>query len=364
MTRAAPNPPAAPSLWLKGRPYVIAGPCSAETEAQVLRTARRLRRDRRVAAFRAGIWKPRTRPDCFEGVGAAGLPWLQRVRRETGLPVAVEVARAQHVYEALKHGVDILWVGARTTVNPFSVQEVAEALRGADVPVWVKNPVSPDLSLWLGAVERLARVGIRRLGAIHRGFSTADAGPWRNAPQWELALAFRKEAPDLPLLNDPSHLGGRREFVAEIARRALDLGFDGLMVETHTRPAAALSDAAQQLTPVALSALLDTLSGRRRNAPRVTAPAEADLAALRGEIDRLDEELMRLLSRRNLVAGQIGRYKKEHRMAAFQGGRWRQVLDDRLEQAVRLGLDRRLVEEILQRIHDLSLQVQAAAMRR
>jgi len=363
MTRAAPNPSAAPSLWLKGRPYVIAGPCSAETEEQVLRTARRLRRDRRVAAFRAGIWKPRTRPDCFEGVGVAGLPWLQRVRRETGLPVAVEVARAQHVYEALKHGVDILWVGARTTVNPFSVQEVAEALRGADVSVWVKNPVSPDLSLWLGAVERLARVGLRRLGAVHRGFSTADSGPWRNAPRWELALAFRREAPQIPLLGDPSHLGGRREFVAEIARRAMDLGFDGLMVEAHTRPAAALSDAAQQLTPAALSALLDTLPGRRRGAPCVAAPA-AGLAALRGEIDRLDEELMRLLSRRSLVAGQIGRYKKAHRMAAFQGGRWRQVLDDRLEQAVRLGLDRGLVEEILQRIHDLSLQVQATAMRR
>jgi chorismate mutase len=362
MTRVAPKPSTALPLWLKGRPFVIAGPCSAETEAQVLRTAHRLRQDRRVAAFRAGIWKPRTRPDCFEGVGVAGLPWLQRVRRETGLPVAVEVARAQHVYEALKHGVDILWVGARTTVNPFSVQEVAEALRGADVPVWVKNPVSPDLSLWLGAVERLARAGIRRLGAIHRGFSTAEPGPWRNAPRWELALAFRKEAPDLPLLGDPSHLGGRREVLAEIARRGIELGFDGLMIEAHARPAAALSDAAQQVTPAELSALLDALPGRRR-ARAAEAPAQT-LAALRGEIDHLDEELMRLLSRRNEVAGAIGRYKKEHRMEALQGGRWQQVRADRLEQAVRLGLDRRLVAEILERIHDLSLQIQLEAMRR
>jgi chorismate mutase len=344
------------------RPLIIAGPCSAETEAQTLATARELARDRRVQVFRAGIWKPRTRPDCFAGIGVTGLSWLQRVRRETGLPVAVEAARGQHVYEALKFGVDVLWIGARTTANPFSVQEVADALQGVDVPVWVKNPVNPDLSLWLGALERLTQAGIRQLGAIHRGFSTSDPGPYRNTPGWELALALRREAPEVPILCDPSHIGGRRELLADLAQQGLCLGLDGLMVEAHIQPEAALSDADQQVTPVDLSRLLDAVLRHPRSHP--TEDPLAALETLRGEIDRLDGDLIRLLSRRNDVAARIGRFKKEHRLDAFQGARWQLVLENRLEQAARLGLDRQLVREIYLRIHDISLRVQAAAMRR
>lgn len=341
-------------------PLIISGPCSAESEEQVLATARAVAAVPGVKMFRAGIWKPRTRPNSFEGVGVPALQWLRRVKEETGLMTTVEVANGTHVYEALKHGIDVLWIGARTTVNPFSVQEIANALRGVDVPVLVKNPINPDLQLWIGALERLNAAGIKRLGAIHRGFSTYEKTAYRNAPKWNLAIELRSQAPDILMICDPSHIGGSRAVIPAIAQRALDIAMDGLMIETHVDPDNALSDAGQQLTPEALAELLAGLH-HRRPAGDLENP-EALLADLRGEIDAADYELLEVLQRRANVVRAIAELKRDHKMTILQVSRWKQLLEDRLQRARRMGLEATFVKEVYQIIHDRSIKAQSAIM--
>ncbi|TPE39574.1 chorismate mutase [Pontibacter mangrovi] len=334
-------------------PTVIAGPCSAESEEQMLQTARELKKDHRVSIFRAGIWKPRTRPGMFEGVGTVGLEWLQTVKQETGLQTAAEVANTQHVEEALKYGVDILWVGARTTVNPFSVQEIADALQGVDVPVMVKNPVNPDMQLWLGALERLNRAGITDLALIHRGFSTPGSKPYRNHPKWHTIQEIRGLAPGIPLLCDPSHISGRRDLLETVSQQALHLGADGLMIETHTNPDVALSDAAQQVTPAGLDKLLTALD---LETERVAQPEQ--LQDLRSLIDKLDNELLNVLFLRADVSKRIGEYKRANALDIYQAGRWRQLLENRLSVAAGMGLEEDFVKAIFDSIHSFSLGLQ------
>lgn len=357
-------------LWVPctNRPMIIAGPCSAESEEQVLQTAREVVKIPGVTVFRAGIWKPRTRPNGFEGVGTAALQWMKRVKAETGLLTAVEVARSQHVYEALKYGIDMLWIGARTTVNPFSVQEIADALQGADVPVWVKNPINPDLQLWIGALERLNRAGVRRLGAIHRGFSTYEKTAYRNSPKWEIPIELKRLAPDIPLACDPSHISGNREAIPALSQKALDLAMDGLMIETHIDPDHALSDSAQQLPPRALREMLERLEYRKpegaENGLAKRLPGEEILKTLRNEIDQVDSQLLELISRRIEISGKIGQYKKTHKMTILQVSRWQQLLEDRLSQAQKLGLAQDFVRDIYQLIHDQSIKIQSTVMNR
>jgi len=326
----------------------------------MLETARGLQKVKQVTVFRAGIWKPRTRPGAFEGIGKIGLEWLKTVKEETGFKTACEVATADHVNEALKAGVDILWVGARTTVNPFSVQEIADALVGVEVPVLVKNPVNPDLQLWLGALERLNRAGITDLGAIHRGFSSFDSRPYRNHPKWNMAYEFKKLLPEIPLICDPSHIAGKRSLLQQISQEALNLQVDGLMLETHCNPDVALSDAAQQVTPEALSKLLTSLV-----APIWTesdTANEEELSELRNLIDYLDNELINVLSRRASVSKQIGIIKKENKINLLQTGRWEQVMEERLQKAQREGLEGSFIKAIFQEIHQYSLHTQAATV--
>lgn len=303
------------------RPLVIAGPCSAETEEQVLAAARALAAQE-VKIFRAGIWKPRTKPGGFEGVGVEGLRWLQRVKAETGMYVSTEVATERHVFEALKAGVDLLWIGARTSANPFAMQELAGALRGVDIPVLVKNPVNPDLELWIGAIERLYNAGLRRLGAIHRGFSSYDRTIYRNQPQWHIPIELRRRLPQLPLLCDPSHIGGKRELIAPLSQEAMDLGFDGLIVESHCTPDEAWSDKQQQVTPDVLCFMLHTLVVRE------TTQTTEPLAELRQQIDRLDDELLALMAKRMRISREIGQYKKEHSMPILQAKRYDEILNN------------------------------------
>ena len=304
------------------RPLIIAGPCSAETEEQVMETAKMLA-ERGIKIFRAGIWKPRTKPGGFEGIGVEGLPWLKAVKKETGMLVATEVATAKHVYEALKAGIDILWIGARTTANPFAVQEIADALKGADVPVLVKNPVNPDLELWIGALERINGAGLKRIGAIHRGFSSYDKKLYRNLPQWHIPIELRRRIPSLPILCDPSHIGGKRELVAPLSQQAMDLGFDGLIVESHCNPDCAWSDAKQQVTPDVLDYILNLLVIRKE-----TQTTE-NLSELRKQIDECDNNLIEELAKRMRIAREIGTYKKEHDMTILQTGRYNEILDKR-----------------------------------
>lgn len=339
------------------RPVVIAGPCSAESEEQTLKTAKQLA-GRGVRIFRAGIWKPRTKPGGFEGVGSEGLTWLQRVKRETGLYTATEVATYDHVFEAVKAGVDMLWIGARTVVNPFAVQEVAEALRGTDVPILVKNPVNPDLELWVGALERLHRVGVSRLGVVHRGFSTYDKSRYRNDPFWQIPIEMRRRFSNLPIFCDPSHIAGRRDMIAAISQQAMDLGFDGLLVESHCDPDAALSDAQQQLTPDDLSGILAGLIVRNENR------SSEELSELRCSIDQIDEQIMSLLSRRMKVSEAIGLYKKEHDMPILQPARYAELLDKRADAAGLLDLNPDFVREILKAVHEESVRCQMEIMNR
>jgi len=344
------------------RPLVIAGPCSAESEEQLFATALRLREEG-VRVFRAGIWKPRTRPNSFEGVGARGLPWLQRVRRELGLNVATEVANAHHVEQALRHGVDLLWVGARSTTNPFVVQEIAEALRGVDIPVLVKNPVNPDIELWMGALERLYLCGVTKLGAIHRGFSAYNSVRYRNQPQWQIPIELKRRLKTLPLFCDPSHIGGRREYVAEIAQKAMDLGFEGLMVEAHLHPECALSDAAQQITPERLRQLLARLVIRNERM-REGATDEWQIEELREKIDALDNVLLETLTGRMKVIEEIGRYKKAHHLTILQPDRWEQILSRVQAEARENGLPVELVERIFKAIHQASIDRQTDILNR
>lgn len=335
------------------KPILIAGPCSAENEEQVMSVAAELKAAG-VALFRAGIWKPRTRPGCFEGVGAAGLQWLTRVKKELCLPVATEVATAAHVEAALSAGIDVLWVGARTTTNPFAVQEVADALRGVEIPVLVKNPVNPDIDLWVGALERLYNSGVTALGAIHRGFSSYGEKIFRNSPQWQIPLELKRRLPQLPIICDPSHIAGKRELVMALSQQAMDLNLDGLMVEVHCNPACALSDARQQLTPGELVALLEKLVRR-------TAEGDAaGFAAHRARIDEIDDELIRLLARRMEVVREIGKVKKENGITVFQPFRYKETMERCAELCINHKLDVEAVKDIFEAIHSESIRQQLA----
>ena len=333
------------------RPIVIAGPCSAETEEQVMTTARQLK-ELGCPNFRAGVWKPRTKPGGFEGHGEQALPWLQRVKAETGMNVATEVATPQHVELALKYDVDILWVGARTSANPFAVQALADALRGVDKPVLVKNPVNPDLELWIGAIQRLNAAGVRRLGAVHRGFSSYDRKIYRNLPMWQIPIELRRRYPNLPLLNDPSHIGGRRELIAPLAQQAMDLGFDGLLVESHCSPDEAWSDARQQVTPEVLDYILSLLVIRDQ---RVSTEG---IRQLRHQIDELDNQLMDLLAKRMRVCREIGQYKKEHNMTVLQTKRYSEILAKRGAQGAQCGMSADFVANVFEHIHEESVRQQ------
>lgn len=338
------------------RPTVIAGPCSAESEEQLLCTARDLA-NRGIRILRAGIWKPRTKPGGFEGHGEKALPWMQRAKAETGMLLATEVANPVHVELALKYGIDILWVGARTSVNPFAVQDIADALRGVDVPVLVKNPVNPDLDLWIGALERLSGAGIRRLGAIHRGFSSYDKKIYRNLPMWQIPIELRRRIPQLPLFGDPSHIGGRRDLIAPLCQQAMDLGFDGLIIESHCDPDNAWSDAKQQVTPDVLEYILDLLVIRDQ-------PVSTEsIAALRKQIDEIDNQLIEILAKRMRISREIGQYKKEHGMTVLQTARYSEILDKRGAQGSLCGIDPHCVRQIFEAIHEESVRQQLDIMK-
>lgn len=338
------------------RPLVISGPCSAETEEQVMTTARALHKAG-VKIFRAGVWKPRTKPGGFEGLGVEAFPWLNRVKEELGMYVAVEVANAKHVKEALEHRVDIIWIGARTTANPFSVQEIADALEGTDIPVLIKNPVNPDVDLWIGAIERIHKAGIRRIGAIHRGFSSADKKIYRNLPQWHIPIELHRQLPNLPLICDPSHIGGKRELIAPISQQAMDLNFEGLIIETHCNPDKAWSDASQQVTPEVLELILDNLVIREMH------QTTESLTALRRQIDGLDNDLLELLAKRMRVSQEIGTYKKEHNMPILQAQRYDEILKDRIAQAEKMGMSSEFMKTVLMAIHEESIRQQMLIMK-
>ena len=338
------------------QPSVVAGPCSAETEEQVMKTAEALK-ELGINVFRAGIWKPRTHPGCFEGIGVPGLKWLQKVKSEYGLKVSTEVASEKHVQECLKHGVDMVWIGARTTANPFLVQEIADALSGTDIPVLVKNPVNPDLDLWIGALERLNNAGLKKLGVIHRGFSTFDNIRYRNEPHWEIAIEMRSRYPELPFFVDPSHMGGSRDYILEISQRSLDLGFDGLMVESHCTPETALSDSRQQLTPAQLKDLLHNQIAVR-DADSDAKEWKDNIEQLRAKIDVLDENLIYTLGSRMKVSRQIGEYKKNNNVAIVQAVRWDALLDKVVEIGYEHGLSKKFLTDVFNAIHEASVEAQ------
>ena len=333
------------------RPFVIAGPCSAETEEQVMTTARQLA-SKGCHNFRAGVWKPRTKPGGFEGNGEKALPWMKRVKEETGMLVAAEVATPQHVELALKYGIDILWIGARTSANPFAMQALADALKGVDMPVFVKNPVNPDLELWIGALERLNQAGVKRLGAVHRGFSSYDKKMYRNLPMWQIPIELRRRIPALPIITDPSHIGGRRELIAPLCQQAMDLGFDGLIVESHCSPDDAWSDARQQVTPDVLDYILSLLVIRDE---KVTTEG---IHELRKQIDELDNQLMELLAKRMRVCREIGTYKKEHNMTVLQPTRYNEILDKRGAQGALFQMDSSFVKTVFEAVHQESVRQQ------
>ncbi len=341
------------------QPFIISGPCSAETEQQVMETALGLAAIPQVKVFRAGIWKPRTRPGAFEGVGTQGLKWLQRVKKETGLLVTVEVANPRHVEEALDHGIDILWIGARTVVNPFAVQEIAEAIAGHDIPVLVKNPLNPDLKAWMGALERLNQMGITRLIAVHRGFSFFNRTPYRNAPMWEIPIELKRLAPNLPIIIDPSHICGNRELIPATIQKALDLEMNGLMIESHINPAKALTDKNQQVTPAQLTEIISKLILRRETGG---VEFEAKLETLRSEIDKLDEELIDILARRMNVVQEIGTYKKANKITILQLKRWNQLTRERIEAGIKMGLSREFILKLLESVHEEGIQRQIDVM--
>lgn len=341
-------------LNIKGfglRPFVIAGPCSAETEEQVMSTARQLA-SLGCNVYRAGVWKPRTKPGGFEGHGEEALPWLKRVKEETGMSVATEVATPEHVELVLEYGIDIIWIGARTSANPFAMQALADSLSGVDIPVLVKNPINPDLELWIGAMERLNQAGIKRLAAIHRGFSSYDNKIYRNAPMWQIPIELRRRIPELPIICDPSHIGGRRNLIAPLSQQAMDLGFDGLIVETHCSPNEAWSDAAQQVTPDGLYNILSQLTIR---------DGHIDIEGIHGlreQIDALDNNLVELLSNRMNICRKIGSYKKEHNMTVLQANRYKEIIDKRGAQGELFGMDSEFVKHIFELVHEESVRQQ------
>jgi chorismate mutase len=342
-------------VWQK-RPLIISGPCSAETEEQVLETATRLASTGKVDMLRAGIWKPRTRPGSFEGIGTKGLPWLLQAKKITGMPTAVEVATAKQVEDALHFDVDVLWIGARTTVNPFSVQEVADALKGANVPVLIKNPINPDLELWIGAVERVAKAGINQIGLIHRGFSSYGNTEYRNAPMWHLAIEMKRRNPDMLIVNDPSHICGRRDILQDVAQEAINLDFDGLMIESHIDPDNAWSDAKQQVTPERLAEMLGEIVWLREDI--ASEEFHATLEKHRQQINQLDDELMLLLSQRMKVAEKIGQYKKENNITILQTKRWNEILERACKKGDKMGLSKEFVTKYLDAVHMESINHQ------
>ncbi|MFN5762478.1 MAG: chorismate mutase [Sphingobacteriales bacterium] len=346
-------------IWSK-RPLIISGPCSAETEEQVLETAMRLANTGKVDVLRAGIWKPRTRPGSFEGIGTKGLPWLQQAKKQTGLPLAVEVATAKQVEDALHFGVDILWIGARTTVNPFSVQELADSLRGVDIPILIKNPINADLELWTGAVERMTKAGIRNIGLIHRGFASYGNTQFRNAPMWHLAIEMKRRNPELMMINDPSHICGRRDLLMEVAQEAIDLDFDGLMIESHIDPDNAWSDAKQQVTPERLAEMINDIKWRHEDVSSESFHLALD--KLREQINQLDDELMQLLSQRMKIADQIGNYKKNNNVTILQTNRWNEILERAYQKSDKLGLSREFITRYMDAVHMESINRQNSIM--
>jgi len=350
------------SKWLPtiDNPLLIAGPCSLETENQVLDTARLLAKDKRVFVYRGGVWKPRTRPGSFEGVGSIGLKWLQMVKQETGLLVGTEIANAQHTEEALKAGLDVIWIGARSTASPFVVQEIADVLKGTDAVVMVKNPVNPDVQLWMGAIERISQAGIKNIVAIHRGFTPFRETKYRNYPNWQTFIELRRIMPNLPIICDPSHIAGKREYLFEISQKAFDMGMDGLMLESHIDPSCALSDAAQQLTPADLAKLLDKLVIRHENANN--PDFENQLDVLRNRIDSIDAELLETLASRIAITKEIGKYKKENNVTALQMGRWTQLMESRVTLGKKLDINETFVKILFQLIHEDSVRMQTEIM--
>ncbi len=348
--------------WLPklDNPLLISGPCSLESEKQALDTARLLAKDKRVFVYRGGVWKPRTRPGSFEGIGSIGLKWLQMVRQETGLPVGTEVANAQHTEEALKAGLDVVWIGARSTASPFVVQEIADVVKGSNVVVMVKNPVNPDVQLWMGAIERIHQAGIKNIVAIHRGFTPFSETKYRNYPNWQTMIELRQLLPNLPIICDPSHIAGKREFLYEISQKAFDMGMEGLMLESHIDPSCALSDAAQQLTPADLAKLLDKLVIRHENANN--PDFETQLDVLRNRIDAIDAELLETLSSRMDVVKKIGQYKKDSNVTALQIGRWTKLMDERVNIGKKLELNEKFVKTLFQLIHEDSVRMQTEIM--
>ncbi|WP_407427020.1 chorismate mutase [Arcticibacter sp.] len=347
-------------LSVKHQPLVIAGPCSAETEEQLVATAHLLAKTGKISALRAGIWKPRTRPGEFEGIGSIGLEWLNRAKRETGLPITVEVANAKHVEEALAAGVDILWIGARSTANPFTVQEIADALRGVDIPVMIKNPVNPDLSLWIGALERINQAGITKLAAISRGFSSYEKSAFRNEPMWELSIQLKTLCPELPIICDPSHICGNRELIPYISQKALDLEMNGVMIESHIDPSVAWTDAKQQLTPAALSDLIDNLTVRQ---PEPKDKGVSDkLAELRKQIDKIDDLVIQKIAERMNIVEKIGEHKRDNDMTILQLNRWDEIINKRAEFGKALKLDAEFTTKLLELIHAESIKKQTEIM--
>lgn len=348
--------------WLPkiDNPLLISGPCSLESEKQALDTARLLAKDKRVFIYRGGVWKPRTRPGSFEGVGSKGLKWLQMVREETGLPIGTEVANAHHTEEAINAGLDVIWIGARSTASPFVVQEIADVIKGSNIVVMVKNPVNPDVQLWVGAIERIYQAGIKNIVAIHRGFTPFKDTIYRNYPNWTTVIELRRLMPNLPIICDPSHIAGKREYLFEIAQKAFDMGMEGLMLESHIDPSCALSDAAQQLTPADLGKLLDKLVIRHATANNPEFESRLDL--LRNRIDAIDSELLEMLSSRVEIVKQIGKYKKENNVTALQINRWSQLMENRVNIGKKLDLNETFVKILFQLIHEDSVRMQTDIM--
>ncbi len=346
--------------FYKERPLIIAGPCSAESEEQVMNTAKELVSLNRVDIFRAGIWKPRTRPGAFEGVGRDGLKWLRDVKKETGVPTATEVANASHVNDALKFGVDVLWIGARTSANPFAIQEIADALQGVETTVLIKNPVNPDLDLWIGAIERIAKTGITNIGAIHRGFSAYEKTQYRNQPKWQLPIELKTALPDLPLICDPSHIGGDRRFIFEISQKAMDLNYDGVMIESHINPSCALSDKNQQLTPQDLASVLGRLILRK---PTTDNSQFMNLLSdLRSQIDIYDDQLLEILEQRMKIAESIGKVKKENNITILQSSRWEEIIKGAVAKGLSKGLSEEFIDLLFKAVHQESINHQNKIM--
>lgn len=345
---------------LDKRPLLIAGPCSAETEEQVLATAQQLKQNSNISIFRAGIWKPRTRPGNFEGIGSIGLQWLNTVQQEVGLPVAIEIANPKQVEEALKHNIDMLWIGARTTVNPFSVQDIADALKGSDVPVLIKNPINPDLELWTGATERLQNAGLTQIGFIHRGFSSYGNAQLRNVPMWNLAIEMKRRFPQLPFLIDPSHITGNSALIAEIFQKAIDLDYDGAMIEAHITPKEAWSDAKQQVTPAELTSIINAINWRKSEIQDQST--NEHLLALRQRIDQLDNQLVAILQERMQVSEQIGTFKKSHNITILQTQRWNDIYSRLQDLAAKANLSPEFLSHYMEAIHLESIRHQELVM--